>query len=101
LQLCDGWSEKSTRLLFETSQSFEIEDSQRSIAHAHETGTLKAPQCSSALRAHASRSRFIPAAILGHFEQSSWPTPAAGGEAAIAPAAAAVDLTEHMRAMWR
>jgi DNA helicase-2/ATP-dependent DNA helicase PcrA len=51
---------------------------------------------------YASRSRFIPAAILGHFEQSSWPTPAAaGGEAALAPAAAAVDLTEHMRAMWR
>jgi DNA helicase-2/ATP-dependent DNA helicase PcrA len=50
---------------------------------------------------YANRSRFIPAAVLGHFEQLSWPLPAANPSAAIAPVCDGVDLTEQMRAMWR
>ena len=50
---------------------------------------------------YASRSRFIPAAIIEHFEQASWPEPAANGETALGEAIPAVDLTERMRAMWR
>jgi DNA helicase-2/ATP-dependent DNA helicase PcrA len=50
---------------------------------------------------YASRSRFLPAAILGHFEQSSWPDPAAGPPAPMEPGHARVDLAAQMRAMWR
>jgi len=49
---------------------------------------------------YASRSRFLPAAILGHFEQSSWPAPAANGQGPES-AVAAVNLAAQMRAMWR
>jgi ATP-dependent DNA helicase UvrD/PcrA len=47
------------------------------------------------------RSRFIPAAILEHFEQASWPVPAFTSEAAIGPAPAPIDLPAGLRAMWR
>jgi DNA helicase-2/ATP-dependent DNA helicase PcrA len=50
---------------------------------------------------YAIRSRFLLAAILGHFEQSSWPAPAANGQAPPEAALAAVDLAAQMRAMWR
>jgi DNA helicase-2/ATP-dependent DNA helicase PcrA len=50
---------------------------------------------------YASRSRFIPDAMLDHFEQLSWPTAAAASPAATPPASAVVDLTAQMRAMWR
>jgi DNA helicase-2/ATP-dependent DNA helicase PcrA len=50
---------------------------------------------------YASRSRFIPTAILCHFEQSAWPAAAASPPAAIEPVPCAVDLEAQMRAMWR
>jgi DNA helicase-2/ATP-dependent DNA helicase PcrA len=50
---------------------------------------------------YASRSRFLPAAILGYFEQSSWPAPASNGHAPSEPPVAQVDLAAQMRAMWR
>jgi ATP-dependent DNA helicase UvrD/PcrA len=49
---------------------------------------------------YASRSRFIPTALLAHFEQLSWPAPASASPAATPPAVAAVDLAAQMRAMW-
>jgi DNA helicase-2/ATP-dependent DNA helicase PcrA len=62
---------------------------------------------------YASRTRFLPAALLDRFEQISWPTPDAlqsgggrpGGSAAwrapaAMPAVSAVDLAAQMRAMW-
>jgi len=58
------------------------------------------PNGAGARHVYASRSRFLPAAILGHFEQSSWPTPAANGQGPES-AVAAVNLAPQMRAMWR
>jgi len=49
---------------------------------------------------YASRSRFIPAALLAHFEQLSWPVPGSAFPGAAPPAVAAVDLAAQMRAMW-
>lgn len=50
---------------------------------------------------YASRSRFIPAAITGHFEQQIWPRRALA-TAGVAPAAGVtVDLNARMRGMWR
>jgi DNA helicase-2/ATP-dependent DNA helicase PcrA len=48
---------------------------------------------------YASRTRFIPAAILDRFERTSWPPPAPHAEGA-APAAP-VDLRAAMLGMWR
>jgi DNA helicase II / ATP-dependent DNA helicase PcrA len=50
---------------------------------------------------YAIRSRFLPAAILRHFDQSSWPAPDANAPAPLEAAVAAVDLAAQMRAMWR
>jgi DNA helicase-2/ATP-dependent DNA helicase PcrA len=49
---------------------------------------------------YAGRTRFIPNAVLSHFEQMSWPQPAAVPVAARS-GQAAVDLAARMRAMWR
>ena len=49
---------------------------------------------------YASRTRFIPNALLERFEQLSWPQPAAAA-AAGGEAPAAVDLAARMRSMWR
>ncbi len=50
---------------------------------------------------YASRSRFLPAATLAHFELLSWPAAATSDAAAMPPARAPVDLAAQMRAMWR
>ncbi|MEO8650739.1 MAG: ATP-dependent helicase [Hyphomicrobiaceae bacterium] len=50
---------------------------------------------------YASRSRFIPASIAGHFDQQIWPR-RAPSMAGIAPATGVtVDLNARMRGMWR
>ncbi len=49
---------------------------------------------------YASRTRFIPEALLSHFERTSWPLAASGA----APAAAQgprIDVAARMRGMWR
>ena len=50
---------------------------------------------------YASRTRFIPSALLARFEQRSWPPPAP--EVGSSPQARqpAVDLAARMRAMWK
>ena len=49
---------------------------------------------------YASRTRFIPQALLGLFERTNWPTfaPAAGRNASTAPR---IDIGAKMRGMWR
>jgi DNA helicase-2/ATP-dependent DNA helicase PcrA len=50
---------------------------------------------------YANRSRFLPAGMLGHFEQSAWPLPApAALPATPTPRRAPIDLAAQMRAMW-
>ena len=50
---------------------------------------------------YASRSRFIPASIAGHFDQQIWPR-RAPSTAGIAPATGVtIDLNARMRGMWR
>jgi DNA helicase-2/ATP-dependent DNA helicase PcrA len=49
---------------------------------------------------YASRTRFIPAPLLKHFERQSWPA-AASEPAARASEGPKVDLAARMRAMWR
>ncbi|MBS1191286.1 MAG: ATP-dependent helicase [Rhodocyclaceae bacterium] len=50
---------------------------------------------------YGSRTRFIPNALLPHFESTAWPVPAAGAAEPAAGQAAVVDLAARMRAMWR
>ena len=49
---------------------------------------------------YASRTRFIANALLGHFEQVSWPVPKAGMQGTPESRQTAVDLAARMRAMW-
>ena len=49
---------------------------------------------------YASRTRFIPDHILGHFECASWPPPSAAPGRAPRPEIR-VDLKSRMRGMWR
>jgi DNA helicase-2/ATP-dependent DNA helicase PcrA len=49
---------------------------------------------------YASRTRFIPPALVPLFEKTSWPPPAAGQDAARTPAGARIDLAARMRGMW-
>jgi len=49
---------------------------------------------------YAGRSRFIPDALLAHFEQIAWPPAPAVADAAPGSRGAAVDLAAKMRAMW-
>lgn len=50
---------------------------------------------------YASRSRFLPNALLPRFEQASWPPPEPALQGTPESRQAAVDLAERMRAMWR
>ena len=50
---------------------------------------------------YASRTRFIPNAVLEHFEQRSWPKPPPQLEGTPGSKARAVDLAAKMRGMWR
>jgi len=50
---------------------------------------------------YASRTRFLPAAVLEHFELISWPAPQVPEPASTLSHAARVDLGAQMRAMWR
>jgi DNA helicase II / ATP-dependent DNA helicase PcrA len=49
---------------------------------------------------YASRTRFIPASLLGLFEKSSWPL-AVSGAARAASAGPRIDVGARMRGMWR
>jgi DNA helicase-2/ATP-dependent DNA helicase PcrA len=50
---------------------------------------------------YATRTRFVPDAILHRFEQSAWPRPAfVAHETAVVPAPA-IDIAARMRAMWQ
>ncbi|MDP3512192.1 MAG: ATP-dependent helicase [Sulfuritalea sp.] len=49
---------------------------------------------------YASRTRFIPNALLAHFDQVTWPLPEAHAPANSASSRRAVDLAAQMRAMW-
>jgi len=50
---------------------------------------------------YASRSRFIPAAMLTHFDQVSWPAVATSPPVNLPPGRGPLDLAAQMRAMWR
>jgi len=50
---------------------------------------------------YGSRTRFIPSALLPHFEQASWPAPEAAQQGTPQSRQNAVDLAERMRTMWR
>jgi DNA helicase-2/ATP-dependent DNA helicase PcrA len=50
---------------------------------------------------YASRTRFVPAALLGKFEQISWPLPGSIRAGETLPVPAAIDLAAQMRDMWR
>ena len=49
---------------------------------------------------YASRTRFIPASLLEHFEQTSWPAASAASDPARRPIAR-VDIGARMRGMWK
>jgi DNA helicase-2/ATP-dependent DNA helicase PcrA len=49
---------------------------------------------------YASRTRFIPDAILTRFEKTSWPPPQARGQGP-RPAPAPVPIASRVRGMWR
>jgi ATP-dependent DNA helicase UvrD/PcrA len=51
---------------------------------------------------YAARTRFIPSALLKHFEQRTWPVATGGNERpARHPLDGAIDLGARMRGMWR
>jgi DNA helicase-2/ATP-dependent DNA helicase PcrA len=50
---------------------------------------------------YASRSRFVPPGLLGHFEVSAWSPPAAASDRMPAGLAEPVDIGARMRQMWR
>jgi DNA helicase II / ATP-dependent DNA helicase PcrA len=50
---------------------------------------------------YASRTRFIPNGLLGHFEQTAWPTVALQAAARPASEGVRVDVGARMRGMWR
>ena len=50
---------------------------------------------------YAIRTRFIPDALLPHFEMTSWPIAAAEEEGRRAAATAPIDIGARMRGMWR
>ena len=50
---------------------------------------------------YASRTRFIPEALLPLFERTSWPRAAAGGTAGAAAQEPKIDIGARMRGMWR
>jgi DNA helicase-2/ATP-dependent DNA helicase PcrA len=50
---------------------------------------------------YAARTRFIPPALLPHFEQISWPPPPEAPPANANARQQALDLATRMRAMWK
>jgi DNA helicase-2/ATP-dependent DNA helicase PcrA len=51
---------------------------------------------------YASRTRFVPASILSHFEGRTWPVAAASaGAGSAAQPQYRVDIAARMRGMWR
>ena len=50
---------------------------------------------------YASRTRFIPAALLQHFDISAWPLATAESGGRFDPRQVRVDVGERMRGMWR
>jgi DNA helicase II / ATP-dependent DNA helicase PcrA len=50
---------------------------------------------------YASRTRFIPAGLLGFFEQTAWLIMAAGPATRPASVGVRVDVGARMRGMWR
>jgi DNA helicase-2/ATP-dependent DNA helicase PcrA len=50
---------------------------------------------------YASRTRFIPATLLQHFEASAWPLATAGPGERLDPRQLRVDVGARMRGMWR
>ena len=48
----------------------------------------------------ASRSRFIPAAIMSHFDVVAWPAAAPSAARPVRACAPAIDLAARMRAAW-
>jgi len=49
---------------------------------------------------YAARTRFIPTALLDHFECSAWPRAAAAPGASVKPARAPVDIRARVRRSW-
>jgi DNA helicase-2/ATP-dependent DNA helicase PcrA len=50
---------------------------------------------------YAARTRFIPSALLGHFEQQTWPQAGRGARPGAPAGGVSVDLGARMREMWR
>jgi DNA helicase II / ATP-dependent DNA helicase PcrA len=50
---------------------------------------------------YASRTRFIPAALLQHFETNAWPLATAESGGRLDPRQLRVDVGARMRGMWR
>jgi len=52
---------------------------------------------------YASRSRFVPDALLGHFDCCAWPeaAPVTRNALRVAEPAPAIDLAARMRGLWR
>src|SRR5205814_1584513 len=49
---------------------------------------------------YAQRTRFIPNALLTHFDNCAWPPPRAAGSLGMRLAREPVDVREKMRRMW-
>jgi DNA helicase II / ATP-dependent DNA helicase PcrA len=50
---------------------------------------------------YAARTRFIPSAIIGHFEKCAWPPPAQESGETPKPATKTVDIGAGLKRMWR
>jgi DNA helicase-2/ATP-dependent DNA helicase PcrA len=50
---------------------------------------------------YASRTRFIPAGLLQHFESRAWPVAKPGSPITEGPRQVRVDIGARMRGMWR
>jgi DNA helicase-2/ATP-dependent DNA helicase PcrA len=50
---------------------------------------------------HATRTRFVPASLLAHFEQQTWPAAAAAAANREPAPEARLDIGARLRAMWR
>lgn len=96
-----------------TGSSVEIEEERRllyvAMTRSKDTLDLMIPQRFYAgqqsgmgdRHVYASRTRFIPNALLMHFDQVSWPLPEESVSANAESTKKAVDLAARMREMWR
>jgi DNA helicase II / ATP-dependent DNA helicase PcrA len=50
---------------------------------------------------YATRTRFIPSALLKHFDQRTWPVATGGNARPAVPSDGVIDLGARMRGMWR